>query len=152
MSDRDEILLELKGVIQELGTHHPKLRAKLGFLMGAGTVGACGVGAVTLLGETSFMSLAGISKGFAMLGSVVGGGVVSGLAIVAAPVLVGGLFASRRVMRRHYDRKKSIIYQSLGRLHRLQEHLASEHPNFDQEKRIIAAFIGELEAALKECR
>ena len=87
-----------------------------------------------------------------MLGSVVGGGVASGLAIVAAPVLIGGLFVARRVMRRHYEQKKSILYQSLGRLHRLQEHIASEHPNFDEEKRIIAAFIGELEGALKECR
>ncbi len=152
MSDREEILLELQGIIHELGTHHPKLHARLGFLTGATTIGACSAGAMALLGEASFTSLAGISKGFAILGGVVGGGVASGLAIVAAPVLIGGLFASRRVTRRHYDRKKSILYQSLGRLHRLQEHLASEHPDFDQEKRTITAFIGELEAALKECR
>ncbi|MBF0461888.1 MAG: hypothetical protein HQL87_10870 [Magnetococcales bacterium] len=129
----------------------PHFCAKSHALMGATVGGVCGMGSVALLGDASLFSLAGITKGLSILGGFVGGSALSGLAIVAAPVFVGGFFADRLMRKKVNARQKSVLYQSIGRLYRLQDQLTTSGVNFGKERHVVAALIEELEGTLMGC-
>lgn len=59
---------------------------------GGAAVGASGgIGAVSAMGSVGGLGAAGITSGLAAVGGVVGGGMLTGLCLVAAaPILAGG--------------------------------------------------------------
>lgn len=59
----------------------------LGGVVGAGVGAAVGFGALYTLGTVG-LSAAGITSGLAMAGSIVGGGMVAGIGVLAAPVAI----------------------------------------------------------------
>lgn len=59
-------------------------------LAGSGVGAAASFGALYTLGTTG-VSAAGITSGLATAGSIVGGGMVAGIAVLAAPVAVLGI-------------------------------------------------------------
>lgn len=62
----------------------------LGAVAGIGVGGAAGLGLLSLLG-VSGLSAAGITSGLAAAGSIVGGGMVAGIGVLAAPAVILGV-------------------------------------------------------------
>ncbi len=65
--------------------------AKIACLVGGSVDVAGTIGTVSAAGVVTGLSAAGVTSGLAAIGSVLGGGMVAGLAIgTSAPLLVGG--------------------------------------------------------------
>ncbi|MDQ1143787.1 hypothetical protein QE429_000614 [Bacillus sp. SORGH_AS 510] len=62
----------------------------LGAVAGIGVGGAAGLGLLSILG-VSGLSAAGITSGLAAAGSIVGGGMVAGIGVLAAPAVILGV-------------------------------------------------------------
>lgn len=62
----------------------------LGAVAGIGIGGAAGLGLLSILG-VSGLSAAGITSGLAVAGGIVGGGMVAGIGILAAPAVLLGI-------------------------------------------------------------
>ncbi|MGM0806467.1 MAG: hypothetical protein ACQET8_17130 [Bacillota bacterium] len=62
----------------------------LGAVVGIGSGGAIGLGLLSILGTSGF-SAAGITSGLAAAGSFVGGGMLAGIGVIAAPAAILGV-------------------------------------------------------------
>ena len=62
----------------------------LGAVAGVGVGGAAGLGLLSILGMSG-LSAAGITSGLAAAGSIVGGGMVAGIGVLAAPAVILGV-------------------------------------------------------------
>ncbi|MCR2807714.1 hypothetical protein [Paenibacillus soyae] len=62
----------------------------LGAVAGIGVGGAAGLGLLSILG-VSGLSAAGITSGLAAAGAIVGGGMVAGIGVLAAPAVILGV-------------------------------------------------------------
>ncbi|MEW4264504.1 hypothetical protein Q0N30_12490 [Priestia megaterium] len=77
----------------------------LGAVTGATTGAAAGLGLLSMLGVSGF-SAAGITSGLATAGTLVGGGMVAGIGVLAAPALVLGVVGYGVVSN---DKKRKLI-------------------------------------------
>ena len=97
-----EALVPVQNVIDEAGKvlNDPSLRVEDSAISGAIT-GALGAGAGGALGfaglyfgGTVGLSAVGITSGLATAGSLIGGGMVAGLGVLAAPAVILGIFGA----------------------------------------------------------
>ena len=86
---RKKAMDEVTSALQALENKFPVLLRRSSF-GGSGVGAAASFGALYTLGTTG-VSAAGITSGLATAGSIVGGGMVAGIAVLAAPVAVLGI-------------------------------------------------------------
>uniref|UniRef100_UPI001F154FF2 hypothetical protein n=2 Tax=Enterobacterales TaxID=91347 RepID=UPI001F154FF2 len=97
-------------------------------------------GALYTLGTTG-VSAAGITSGLATAGSIVGGGMVAGIGILAAPVAVLGIGGYAIVKHRKNGKLKVALTLAIKKLYDVQEKLMSNAEYFKAEIAVIKAHI-----------
>ncbi|HEP1844496.1 TPA: ADP-ribosylglycohydrolase family protein [Streptococcus suis] len=113
------------------------LKDVLAIGLGAGLGGVVSYGALYALG-TAGLSAAGITSGLAAAGALVGGGMVAGLFVLAAPVAIlagGGLAIANILNQQHLQQEKKRLYKVALQKHQaIIEALKSE--NQENKERI----------------
>jgi hypothetical protein len=92
----------------------------LGAALGAGAGGAISYAALFTGGVTVGVSAAGITSGLAAAGAIVGGGMVAGVFVLAAPVAVlavGGYGVLNSKKNKKLKQEKERLYQEVLRKH-----------------------------------
>ncbi|EAU3346108.1 hypothetical protein JGY60_004589 [Salmonella enterica] len=101
---------------------------------------AASFGALYTLGTTG-VSAAGITSGLATAGSIVGGGMVAGIAVLAAPVAVLGIGGYAIVKHKKNAKLTAALSQAIQKLYEVQERLMSNAEYFKAEIAGIKATI-----------
>ncbi|HEL2109725.1 TPA: ADP-ribosylglycohydrolase family protein [Streptococcus suis] len=113
------------------------LKDVLAMGLGAGLGGVVSYGALYALG-TAGLSAAGITSGLAAAGALIGGGMVAGLFVLAAPVAIlagGGLAIANILTQQHLQQEKKRLYKFALQKHQaIIEALKSE--NQENKERI----------------
>lgn len=113
------------------------LKEVLAMGLGAGLGGAVSYGALYALG-TAGLSAAGITSGLAAAGALIGGGMVAGFFVLAAPVAIlagGGLAIANILSQQHLQQEKKRLYKVALQKHQaIIEALKSE--NQENKERI----------------
>lgn len=89
---------------------------------GAGLVagGIAGVGLLSAMGSVAGLSAAGITSGLAAAGALVGGGMVAGIGVLAAPAIVlgGGAYAvANKAKQKKLIQEKEMLIQRIMLAH-----------------------------------
>lgn len=107
-----------------------QLNEALGLAGGVGAGGAMGFAALYFAG-TAGLSAVGITSGLAAAGSLIGGGMVAGIGVVAAPAVllgVGGYaIVARRNVKKLIQRKEMLMQEILRKQNAVAEQLKAEN-------------------------
>ncbi len=107
---------------------------------GAGLIagGIAGVGLLSALGTVTGLSAAGITSGLAAAGGLIGGGMVVGIGVLAAPALVlggGAFYAANKIRQKKLIQEKEMLIQRIIVAHeRLLKKL--EQQNAENSERV----------------
>lgn len=109
----------------ELGDIMDKILKSEAFGVGAAGVGLAaggiaGVGLLSAMGSVAGLSAAGITSGLAAAGTLVGGGMVAGIGVLAAPALIlgGGAYAvANKVKQKKLIQEKEMLIQRIMLAH-----------------------------------
>lgn len=126
-----------------------QLNEALGLAGGVGAGGAAGFAALYFAGTTG-LSAVGITSGLAAAGSIVGGGMVAGIGVLAAPAVllgVGGYaLVSRRNVKKLIQRKELLMQEILRKQNAVAEELKAEN-NRNSER---ASYLSNLNTLLQK--
>lgn len=82
--------------------------------------GIAGVGLLSAMGSVAGLSAAGITSGLAAAGAIVGGGMVAGIGVLAAPAVIlgGGAYAAaNKVKQKKLIQEKEMLIQRIMLAH-----------------------------------
>ena len=141
---RKEARLEFNNALEELKADYPQVvegaAAAVGSALGAGASFAA-----LYFGGTVGLSAVGITTGLATAGSIVGGGMLAGVGVLAAPVAVTGIVAYALVKRRRNARLAAALRTVIQKLYRIQERLVANAEYFRDELAEIKAYIDQFQ-------
>lgn len=130
---KNQVSQDVRAVLQELEKKHTSLTEGLATALGAGTGAAGSLAALSSLGTVSGLSAAGVTTGLAAAGGLLGGGMLLGLGVLAAPVVaLGGLSYSLAKKRKKADNAAALglaakkIFEIQARLIQHEEHFRDE--------------------------
>ena len=135
---RKKAMDEVTSALQALENKFPGITEGAAALAGSGVGAAASFGALYTLGTTG-VSAAGITSGLATAGSIVGGGMVAGIAVLAAPVAVLGIGGI--VKHKKNAKLTAALSQAIQKLYEVQERLMSNAEYFKAEIAGIKATI-----------
>lgn len=138
--ERIEAAQEINGVLKQLDNDYPGALEGLGAALGAGVGGAGAFGALFLAGTTG-LSAAGITSGLAAAGALVGGGMVAGIGVLAAPVAVLGIAGYALAKKRKNAQHAAALATAIGKLYDIQTRLMQNAEYFRDELAQIKATI-----------
>lgn len=100
---------------------------------GVGTGGAIGFAALFYGGSVTGLSAAGITSGLATAGSLIGGGMVAGIGVLAAPAVILGIggyaIINRKNRKKLIERKEMLLQQAIRKRDAILAHLGKEVNN-----------------------
>ncbi|NCF08686.1 hypothetical protein DK872_25920 [Kosakonia sp. MH5] len=137
---RQKAMNEVKGALQALENKFPGITEGVAALAGSGVGAAASFGALYTLGTTG-VSAAGITSGLATAGSIVGGGMVAGIGVLAAPVAILGIGGYAVFKHRKNAKLTAALSQAIQKLYDVQERLMSNAEYFKAEIAGIKATI-----------
>lgn len=138
--ERKEAAEEINGVLKQLDKDYPGALEGLGAALGAGMGGAGAFGALFLAGTTG-LSAAGITSGLAAAGALVGGGMVAGIGVLAAPVAILGVAGYALAKKRKSAKHAAALATAIGKLYDIQNRLMQNAEYFREELASIKATI-----------
>lgn len=138
--ERKEAASEINCVLKQLDKDYPGALEGLGAALGAGVGGAGAFGALFLAGTTG-LSAAGITSGLAAAGALVGGGMVAGIGVLAAPVAVLGIAGYAIAKKRKSAKHAAALATAIGKLYDIQSRLMQNAEYFREELAQIKATI-----------
>lgn len=142
---KTEAATEVKDVLTKLEKDYPGVTEGVATALGASAGGAGSLIALTYLGTTG-LSAAGITSGLAAAGSIIGGGMVAGIGVLAAPVAILGV-AGYALAKKHKNAKlAAALGQSIAKLYAIQNRLMENAEYFKAEIASIKAVIETLSA------
>nr|WP_105144696.1 ADP-ribosylglycohydrolase family protein [Streptococcus suis] len=162
--DSMESLQEVVHIVNEAGlsTLYPNrvmadspLKDVLAMGLGAGLGGAVSYGALYALG-TAGLSAAGITSGLAAAGALIGGGMVAGFFVLAAPVAIlagGGLAIANILNQQHLQQEKKRLYKVALQKHQaIIEALKTENQENKERIDYLTSLNILLQKAIKELK
>jgi hypothetical protein len=142
---KTETASEVKDILTKLEKDYPGVTEGVATALGASAGGAGSLVALTYLGTTG-LSAAGITSGLAAAGSIVGGGMVAGIGVLAAPIAILGV-AGYALAKKHRNAKlAAALGQAIAKLYALQKRLMENAEYFKAEIASIKAVIETLSA------
>lgn len=145
--DRDEIekmknqaSREVKVVLDELENDYPGVTEGMATALGSGVGAAGSLAALYGLGVTG-LSAAGITSGLAAAGSIVGGGMVAGIGVLAAPIVILGVGAYAITKKQKNAKLAAALGAAIKKLYEIQERLMRNAEYFKEEIAGIKAAI-----------
>ncbi|EDW8956993.1 hypothetical protein QB714_002132 [Salmonella enterica] len=137
---KKEATQEVQCVLNELENDYPGITEGLSTALGSGLGAAASFGALYGLGVTG-VSAAGITSGLAAAGSIVGGGMVAGIGVLAAPVALLGVGAYAIAKKRKNARLAAALGTAISKLYAIQDRLLANAEYFKDEIAAIKATI-----------
>lgn len=137
---KKEATQEVQCVLNELENDYPGITEGLSTALGSGLGAAASFGALYGLGVTG-VSAAGITSGLAAAGSIVGGGMVAGIGVLAAPVALLGVGAYAIAKKRKNARLAAALGTAISKLYAIQDRLLANSEYFKDEIAAIKATI-----------
>lgn len=127
-----------------------QLNEALGMAGGLGAGGAISFAALYFSGSVVGLSAAGITSGLAALGSIVGGGMVAGIGVAAAPIALlgagGYAVISRRNVKKLIQRKEMLMQEIL----RKQNAVAQEMKDTTERNEERITYLNRLNILLQQ--
>ncbi len=134
---------DVQRILRELESNVPGITEGFGAITGAGIGGAASLAALSGLGSVAGLSAAGITSGLATAGGLVGGGMVAGVGVLAAPVAVLGIVGYSIFKHRKVKKQTAALQHALGELYSVLERLVMNAQYFQEE---IASIRGVIDA------
>jgi hypothetical protein len=111
-TQEDELRGKSSADIEEFESDFPEKDESVGAIAGAGIGGAASLTALSALGTVPGLSAAGIASGLVAAGSILGGGMVAGIGVLAAPVALLSFAGYSIVKKRNamaVEQKKAML-------------------------------------------
>lgn len=122
---------------------------ELSGVLGAGAGAGLSFAALYSLGVTG-LSAAGITSGLAAAGSVVGGGMVAGIGVLAAPVVVGYAYFSHRKHQKLMQEKRELYNLALQKQNQIIHMLGQENRMNQERADYLHSLVIMLKAAIRD--
>ena len=135
---------EVKTVLEKLEKDYPGMTEGAATAFGAVVGGGGSMMALSSLGSVAGLSAPGITSGLAAAGSIVGGGMVAGIGVLAAPVAILGVTGYALAKRRNNAKLAAALGQAIARLYDIQSRLIANAEYFKEEIAAIKAVIDTL--------
>ena len=142
---KEEAREEFSGVLDELSKDHPKVVEGSAALVSGALGGTASLTALFFGGSVTGLSAAGVTSGLAAAGAIVGGGMVAGVSVLAAPVAVLAVGGYAIAKRRRNAKLAAALRTAIEKLHRIQERLTANAEYFTGELAEIKAYIDSFE-------
>ena len=137
---KEQATSEVKEVLDQLENDYPGVTEGMATAIGS-SVGAAGsLASLYGLGVTGF-SAAGITSGLATAGSIVGGGMVAGIGVLAAPIVLLGVGAYAISKKKKSAKLATALGIAIRKLYEIQERLMQNAEYFKEEIAGIKAAI-----------
>lgn len=127
---------QVKKILDQLENDFPGITEGLAAALGSSAGAAGSLGALYLLGTTGF-SAAGITSGLATAGALVGGGMVAGIGVLAAPIAVLGIGGYALMKKRKNAQLAAALGEAIAKLYNIQERLLRNAEAFKAEIAMI---------------
>jgi hypothetical protein len=131
---------EVKEVLDQLENDYPGVTEGIATVLGSGVGAAGSLAALYGLGVTG-LSAAGITSGLAAAGSIVGGGMVAGIGLLAAPIALLGVGAYAIAKKMKNAKLAAALGTAIRKLYEIQERLMQNAEYFKEEIAGIKAAI-----------
>ena len=138
--EREKAAHEINVVMKQLEKDYPGALEGLGAAIGATAGGAGAFGALFLAGTTG-LSAAGITSGLAAAGALIGGGMVAGIGVLAAPVAILGIGGYALAKKRKNAKHAAALATAIGKLYDIQSRLMQNAEYFRDELAQVKATI-----------
>lgn len=136
---------DVQEIMKRLNSNAPTMTEGLSALLGSGAGAAGSLAALGTLGVSGF-SAAGITSGLATAGSIVGGGMVAGIGVLAAPVAILGIAGYAIAKKRKNAKIAAAVATAIKKLYSIQERLMQNAEYFKEELAGINAALNIIEA------
>lgn len=137
---KNQATKEVKTVLDQLENDYPGVTEGMSTALGS-TAGAAGsLAALYFLGTTG-LSAAGITSGLAAAGAIVGGGMVAGIGVLAAPVAALGVTGYAIAKKYKNSKLATALGLAINKLYEIQERLLQNAEYFKEEIAGIKAAI-----------
>ncbi len=123
---------EVTEIITQLENDFPGVTEGMAAALGAGAGGAGSLAALSALG-VSGLSAAGITSGLAAAGSIVGGGMIAGIGVLAAPVAILGVGGYAVAKRRKAAKLGEALRKAISRLKDIHDRLMVNSDAYREE-------------------
>lgn len=124
---------EVKEVLDELENDYPGITEGMATAIGSGLGAAGSFAALYGLGSVTGLSAAGITSGLATAGSVVGGGMLAGIGVLAAPIVILGVGAYAISKKKKNAKLATALGGAIKKLYEIQERLLQNAEFFKEE-------------------
>ena len=131
---------EVKTILDKLENDYPGITEGMATALGSGIGAAGSLAALYGLGVTG-LSAAGITSGLAAAGAIVGGGMVAGIGVLAAPIALLGVGAYALVKKKKNVKLAAALGTAIKKLYEVQERLMKNAEYFKEEIAGIKAAI-----------
>lgn len=142
---KEEAERETKKILDDLENDFPGITEGLATALGAGTGFAGSLTALSVCGKVAGLSAPGITSGLAALGALVGGGMLTGIAVAAAPVAALSVFGYVITKKHKTARLVAALGTAISKLHSIQAHLMQNAEYFKEELAGLRATLNVLE-------
>ena len=132
--------MEFKRVTDDLKADYPKMVEGAAVAVG-GALGASASFTALVFAGTTGLSAVGITTGLAAAGTLVGGGMVAGIGVLAAPVALSAVAGYALVKRRRNAKLAAALGTAIRKLYRIHKRLAENAEYFRNELAEIKAYI-----------
>lgn len=142
--EKDKANEEVKEIVENLKKDAPELTEGISALIGSGAGAAGSLATLGALGTAGF-SVAGITSGLAAAGSIIGGGMLAGVGVLAAPVALLGIGGYAIAKKRKNARISAALGRAISKLFSIQERLMKNAEYFKEELAGIKVLVNQLE-------
>lgn len=149
IEEKEKAEKDVKDVMKRLNSDAPTMTEGLSTLLGSGVGAAGSLAALGTLGVSGF-SAAGITSGLATAGALVGGGMVAGIGVLAAPIAILGITGYAIAKKRKNAKIAAAVATAIKKLYSIQERLMQNAEYFKEELAGINAALNIIEANAKK--
>ena len=124
---------EMRDILQFLEKNHSGITEGVATAVGAGTGAAGSVAALSALGTVSGLSAAGVTSGLAAAGGLVGGGMLVGIGVLAAPVAALGFLGYGLASKLKKTKNSAALGLAVTRIYAVRARLIQHEAHFREE-------------------
>lgn len=124
---------ELQEVLQELEKSHSGVTRGVATAVGAGTGAATSLAALSSLGTVSGLSAAGVTTGLVAAGELIGGGMLVGVGVLAAPVAALGVLGYGLARKRQNRGRAVAVGLAVKKIRDIRSQLMQYKEHFGAE-------------------
>lgn len=149
---KDEAYESIKEVMDEFRRDHPKVVDAAAAAVGSTIGGGASFTALYFGGAVAGLSASGITSGLVAAGTLVGGGMVAGIGVLAAPMVVLGVAGVLIAQKRRNAKLAVALNRAIEKLYAIQDRLMANAEYFRGELAELRAYITVLEKQLDELK